>query len=428
MFSGDTGNVLMPFLLNIVNGTDNQILLNPTTLLSASSLGALNPFESTTPTKEQRVGVIQVHHPIFKYDQNCGPKGTQTIMSILDTWKEDDTIIGVVMDYNSGGGQAAGTRQASRYIFDYPKPIVSYTNDLVGSAALYMYAASKYRFVNQYAEFIGCIGSMMQKVDLTGVIEKAGGKVIEMYSDLSPEKNLQARELKKGNERPVIEKLLNPDAAKFQKDMKEFLPNITEKALLGDIFTPEEAIEEGLADSFGTLQDAINKVFELSKENKQNNPKSNTNMNTKSLPKVEAVLGLAASLALTENGSYLNEEQLDTIEASLDSLESENSNLQTQLTDAQNANTTSVETVQGQLTEATNNLTAVETSVDAILESAGLPVTGSLTEKLAAVNGKAEVFGKSDGASHSNPKVGANEDVEATNNVGGIDVSAAMNN
>ncbi|MCD8519167.1 MAG: hypothetical protein LRY32_06680, partial [Flavobacterium sp.] len=234
----------------------------------------------------------------------------------------------------------------------------------------------------------------------------------EIYSDLSPEKNIHSRELKNGNARPLIEKILNPDALLFHEDMKMFLPNITEKALKGDIFSPEEAIKEGLADSFGTLQDAIDKVFELSNAKKSSNQKPNTNMNTKPLPKLEAVLGLEASLALTDDGSYLNEGQLETIEARLETLETENSTLQTQIDDANTAHQTAIDAVNAQLTEATNTATAMETSVDAIMTNLGLPVQGTITEKLAAIDAKATVIGQQDGANPTTTKIGASKEVK----------------
>lgn len=416
MFSGDTGNDLIPFLMNIISGNEIKETLNTTGFYLSDAKMAFDPFNPNEPTasasKEEKVGIIQVHHPIFKYDQFCGPNGTQTIMAILEDWKNDDTVIGVVMDYNSGGGQVSGTREIAKYIFNYEKPIVSYSNDVVGSAAFYMFAAGKYRMVNKFADFLGCIGTMWYSIDVTGVIEKAGGKVNEIYSDLSPEKNIHSRELKNGNARPLIEKILNPDALLFHEDMKMFLPNITEKALKGDIFSPEEAIKEGLADSFGTLQDAIDKVFELSNAKKSSNQKPNTNMNTKPLPKLEAVLGLEASLALTDDGSYLNEGQLETIEASLETLETQNYNLQTQFDEAATAHQTAIDAVNAQLTEVTNNATAMETSVDAIMTNLGLPVQGTITEKLAAIDAKATVIGKQDGGKPTTPIIGASQEVK----------------
>lgn len=434
MFSGDTGNDLIPFLMNIISGQEIKETLNTTGFYLSNAKMAFDPFNPNEPTasasKEEKVGIIQVHHPIFKYDQFCGPKGTQTIMAILEDWKNDESVIGVVMDFNSGGGQASGTREIAKYIFNYDKPLVSYSNDIVGSAAFYMYAAADYRMLNEYADVVGSIGAMVQGVNMKGIIEKQGGKVYEVYSDLSPEKNNASRQLQEGNERPLIEKQLNPLAEAFQEDMKMFLPNISEKALKGDVFSPKEAMEEGMIDSFGNLQNAIDKVFELSKAKKSSNQKPNTNMNTKSLPKLEAVLGLGASLALTDDGSYLNEGQLETIEARLETLETENSTLQTQMDDANTAHQTAIDAVNAQLTEATNNATAMETSVDAIMANLGLPVQGTITEKLAAIDAKATVIGQQDGANPSAPRLGVQGEGKpstATLNIAGVDVAEALN-
>jgi protease IV len=416
MFSGDTGNDLIPFLINIISGQEIKETLNTTGFYLSDANMAFDPFNPNEPiassSKEDKVGIIQVHHPIFKYDQNCGPRGTQTIMSILENWKNDESVIGVVMDFNSGGGQASGTREIAQYIFNYDKPLVSYSNDIVGSAAFYMYAAADYRMLNEYADVVGSIGAMVQGVNMKGIIEKQGGKVYEVYSDLSPEKNNASRQLQEGNDRPLIEKQLNPLAEAFQEDMKMFLPNISEKALKGDVFSPKEAMEEGMIDSFGTLQNAIDKVFELSKAKKSSNQKPNTNMNTKSLPKLEAVLGLEASLALTDDGSYLNEGQLETIEARIDGLEAENATLQTQVSDANTERETAVNAITEQLTEANNNATAMETSVNAIMENLGLPVAGTLTEKLAAIDAKSIEVGKRDGANSTAPIIGVSAGVK----------------
>lgn len=402
MFSGDSKNILMPFLLNIVNGSENELSLNPTSFFQATSFGKVNSYDINKPLTNEVVAVIQVHHPIFKYDQFCGPKGTQSIIQILENWKADENIVAVVMDYNSGGGQASGTRETARYIFQYPKPIVSYTNDTCGSAAFYMYAAAKYRFINQYADFIGCIGSMWYNIDLEGALEKSGAKVNELYSDLSEEKNHQSRELKKGNERPLVEKILNPNAEIFHSDIKEFQPSITEKALKGDVFSPEEAIKEGLVDAFGTRQDAIDKAWELHNESKKSN-KSNSNTNTmqtKQLPKLQAVLGLTAALATTDNGSFLNAEQLDNLENRFDELETSNSTLQTQLTEAQN-NTA----LQTELTAATGTITSLEASINSILEEAGVTATGTAAEKLTALSAKVTEMAGKDGGVHTHVRV-----------------------
>lgn len=421
MFSGDSKNILMPFLLNIVNGSENELSLNPTSFFQATSFGKVNSYDINKPLTNEVVAVIQVHHPIFKYDQFCGPKGTQSIIQILENWKADENIVAVVMDYNSGGGQASGTRETARYIFQYPKPIVSYTNDTCGSAAFYMYAAAKYRFINQYADFIGCIGSMWYNIDLEGALEKSGAKINELYSDLSEEKNHQSRELKKGNERPLVEKILNPNAEIFHSDIKEFQPSITEKALKGDVFSPEEAIKEGLVDAFGTRQDAIDKAWELHNESKKsNNSNSNTNtMQTKQLPQLQAVLGLTAALAMTDNGIYLNAEQLDNLEAKFEEHGTSMASLQSELDEAKTN-----PALQNQLTTATSTITGLESSIDAILKEAGVDATGSATEKLTALSEKVKEMSIKDGADHTKPRLDGKQSEGSKNYV---DANAAHN-
>lgn len=421
MFSGESNSILMPFLLNIIKGgkLDFKDSLPETAFNFISQSGIKSSKNLNSIPTTDSVVVLKVHHPIFKYDQDCGPKGTQTIMNLMESWKSESNIKGIVFDYNSGGGQASGTPEIAEYIYNYTKPTVSFSKDVVGSAAYYMYAASDYNIAHKHLDFIGCIGAMAQKVDLTGVIEKAGGKVLEFYADKSPEKNAQSRALKEGDERPLIEKFLNPNAEQFHLDLKVYRPNISEKALKGDVFNVTEGLKEGLFDSIGTLQDAIDKVFELSQTSNSN---SNTNM-SKKRPLVEAVLGLDEPLASNDNGVYLNNEQVDAIEQNIESQNTAVADLQTQLQAAQD-NTE----LNAQLTTATDSLTVVESNVDAMLTEAGLTVEGTLTEKLNALSIKVTDMAGKDGASHTNPKVAQNTIQEPTHVIGGIDISQAMNN
>lgn len=375
-----------------------------------------------------KVVVVDFNQPVLKFDYGYW-LGTKTYTKILNQLANDDTVAGVVLNIDSGGGQVYGTPEFYDYILNYPKPIVAYTDGYMCSGAYYIAAATQKIIANKRADAIGSIGAYATIVDSNGIWEHFGAKVHTIYATKSTEKNSEYREvIDNSNYEPYIKNQLDPIVETFVTDMKFTRPQISEDCFKGGTWTGEQSLQLGLVDANGTIQDAINSVFELSKAKKSSNQKPNTNMNTKSLPKVEAVLGLEASLALTDDGSYLNEEQLETIEARLDTLETENSNLQTQMDDAATAHQTAIDAVNAQLTEATNNATAMETSVDAIMTNLGLPVQGTITEKLAAIDAKATVIGKLDGGKPTNPKVDAGANPEASKVVGGIDVSAALNN
>lgn len=377
-----------------------------------------------------KVVVVDFKQPVMKFDYIFW-LGTKTYTRILDQLKNDDSVAGVVLDIDSGGGQVYGTPEFYDYILNYPKPIVAYTDGYMCSGAYYIAAATQKIIANKRADAIGSIGAYATIVDSNGIWEHFGAKVHTIYATKSTEKNSEYREvIDNSNYEPYIKNQLDPIVETFVKDMKEARPNISEECFKGGTWTGEQSLELGLVDANGTLQDAIDKVFELSNAKKSSNQKPNTNMNTKSLPKVEAVLGLVAPLALTDNGSYLNQEQLETIEGRLETLETENSNLQTQIDDANTAHQTAIDAVNAQLTEATNNATAMETSVDAIMANLGLPVQGTITEKLAAIDAKATVIGQQDGGKTTAPKIGVqgkDNPSTASLNIAGVDVAEALN-
>ncbi len=366
------------------------------------------------------VVVIGIKQPIQKFSDYYN-LGSKSFMNIMANYANDPTVAGIVLDIDSGGGQVYGTGEFYDYIKTFPKPTVAYTDGYMCSAAYYIGNATQYIVANKRADHIGSIGAYATIVDFNGLWEKLGAKVHEMYATESTEKNSDFREVFKGNYEPYIKNVLDPIVATFHTDMKSTRPGLNEKVFAGGTWTGANSLEMGLIDELGTIQTAISKVFELA--DKSSNQNLNTDM-SKQLVKVQAVLGLDAPLASTEEkGSYLNAEQLDALENELVELEATNTQLQTDL-DAANANTD----LNDQLTASKGTVTAIEASIDTMLTSAGLDVTGTLTEKTAALSAKVTEMGKNDGAKPTNVKVDVDNSVIAKNVVGGEDISAAMNN
>lgn len=405
---------LMPNLLSIVRGTKIDAVENkiPVVFNSVDDNVDWEDIPDTT-SNSQYISVLSIKQPLYKYDQMCGPIGTRTMMRVLKEWEANDSIIGVVLDIDCPGGQVSGLAEFAEFLHNYSKPIVSFTDGTQASAGEYVASACHYKVAHKYAEYLGSIGTMLKYVDLDGILRNEGAIIEDIYATGSTRKNEESRRKTKDSSNDlIVQNILDPAREQFVSDMKKFRPNIDEALFEGQIVRPEEAVSKGLIDELGTIQTAFDKVVELSKATKKSNQKLNTNMNTKSLPKVEAVLGLDAPLASSDNGSYLNIEQLETIEASLEVLETQNSTLQTQITEATTANETAVNAITAQLTEATNQATALETSVDAIMTNLGLPVAGTITEKLAAIDAKSVEVGGRDGAGFTAPKIGVNAEVK----------------
>ncbi|MBE7688445.1 S49 family peptidase [Tenacibaculum finnmarkense genomovar ulcerans] len=421
MFAGSSESSLYPFLFNIINSTQQATAkLSDTTYQFASNSGEI----SDTPQKNSdgSVAVVKMHHPIFKYNQECGPRGTQSIMKQMDAWKNDNAIKGVLLYINSGGGQASGCSEFAEYLHNYPKPTGTYTNDTIGSAAYYAASATGFITANKHADFIGCIGSMIKKVDMEGVLINKGATIEEIYSDLSPEKNLQSRALKDGDSKPLITKFLNPLAKQFHDDVKAYRSHVSEKALKGDVFNPEESLQEGLIDEIGTFQSAIDKILSMTTTN---NNKSNQNtMSNLKTPLIEAVIGANFSDAKNETGILLTDDQATAIENKLSANDAEVSKFKNEATTAKDE----VIAATAKITTLTSDNTSVTNAVQNALKTAGVENAATMTNEagVIALSNLVAKYGANDGGKGTTPLPSSNNN-ENPNVIAGVDITGYLN-
>lgn len=422
----DSGKAsLMPYLISMLKGKEISEVKSEFPVLYVEYDESEENFLDVPEINDtsQYITVLSIKNPLYKYDQRCGPIGTRSMTRILKDWEANDNIIGVVLDIDCPGGQVSGLAEFADFLHNYSKPIIAYTDGLVASGGLYVSAATNYSIINQFADFVGSLGTMLHYIDLDGILIKDGAVIKDIYATGSPRKNEEVRLMKKdGNDSLLIKNIIDPARNNFVSDMNKYRPGMDVEVFDGAIYQPEEAVAKKLFDQIGTMKDAFDKVIELSKSKKSTNSNSNT-MQTKQLPKLQAVLGLETPLAITDNGSFLNAEQLDSLESRYAALENSEVTLQTQLTEAQN-NTE----LQEQLTSAQSTITTVESSVEAMLTEAGVTATGSVTEKLAALSAKVTEMAGKDGDTATTIKVDNGNATANNNNIGGIDVSSALNN
>ena len=377
-----------------------------------------NPAIQSTAKK---VVVLDFNQPVVKYDYYPW-LGTQSYMNILKQLEQDSSVAGIVLKIDSGGGQVYGTGEIYDFIKNYSKPIVAFTHGYMCSGAYYIAAPTDLIIANKRADAIGSIGAYATIIDTDGIWEHFGAKVHSIYASKSTDKNSDYNEVvQNSNYEPYIKNQLDPIVETFIQDMKSVRPQLSEEVFKGGTWTGEQSLEMGLIDAIGTIEDAINAVYDLAV---QSNNFKNENMNTKQLPHVQAVLGLNAPLASTEElGSYLNAEQLDTLEARIEELETSNTTLQEAI-DASVLDTS----IQDQLVVAQSSVTGMEASIDTLLVSAGLLVEGTIEEKTAALNATILEMGSKDGDSHTALKLDNEFSGASGNIIGGIDVTAALNN
>lgn len=423
MIDGAGASAMIPQLLSLIKGNPMEKVQAefPVVYMAMDESGNAQDVPVMNDAS-QYICVLGIKSAIFKYDQQCGPIGTRSMTAILKDWEANDNVIGVVVDIDSPGGQVSGLGEFANFIHNYSKPIVSFTDGYQCSAADYIASACDFKFASIYADFIGSNGTMMKYVNMDGLLTKEGAIIKDVYATKSKRKNEEGRALASGDEELIIKNVLDPMCENFHNDVRKFRPQTNQEVFDGAVYTPHDALEMNIIDDLGTIQDAFNKVIELSKAMKKPSNNQNTNTMSNHLPRVQAVLGLDAPLASTEeNGSYLNAEQLSAVEAHIETLETSSATAAENLTEATTAHETAIATV-------TENLTTAESAVNSMLVTAGLPVTGTIAEKTIAINAELAKVGLKDGAAATVVIADVSGDHTVTGMVGGIDITGALNN
>ncbi len=422
------GQSLLPSLLTIVNGAPLpvQVKKKPSAFVHGTSLGTVsaNDFNSTD-NSEEYVAIVPLKDPITKYSQECGPRGTKAKQRTMDRFRRDPNCKGVVLDIDSGGGQVSGTPEFHDYIKSYPKPVVTYTDGLMCSAAYYIGSAANYIVANKRADAIGSIGTMIHFIDFTGAYEKMGAKVITEYATKSTKKNRDFEELLAGNPKGYVKNVLDPITDNFHADMKAARPSIKDDTLEGGTYNADDSLAKGLIDEIGTMQTAIDKVISLSKEpakkqDQSQSHKSRSTMSKLNVPLIEAAIGAQFSEGETENGIILTDVQATALESVL----SQNAN---DLNEANTAAETATDTINGLETAATATTNAIQAALEAAQVEGAAEMSNE--EGINALSALVAEYGSKDGGKTTQVHSDGEEQQEETNPnvVGGVDISAAMN-
>jgi protease-4 len=392
--------------------------------LESSNISFVSFSDSEINTTETALKVVVINFigPVIKYyDWWYDMLGTQEYMQILNRYKNDPSIAGVVFNTDTGGGQKYGTPEFFDYISEFTKvkPLVIYTNGLLCSGGYYFAAPSSYIIANKRADAIGSIGIYTELFDINGYYESLGLKVHTIYSDLSDEKNKSYRDVMNGTDKDYKnykKKELDPDGQTFINDMKSARPQIKEEVFNGGTWNGEQAVEMGLVDANGTLEDAINKVLELSQVNKNSNNTNSKNKvmskKTKNFPTIQKIAGIegegipTVSTITGKKGVQIEESVLETIEASLSGSDA--------LIKAEKEKATTAEA----------KVTAFETAITGALTKAGLTAGETPEASIALLSAKIVELGKKPGARIGNPK-SEGDNFEETDKI--VDENAAHN-
>jgi len=212
------------------------------------------------------VAIIELVGPMVKYGGYC-QYGADDIASYLMEANANPKIVGVVLRTDSPGGQATSVNILNKALAAMQKPVVMLADNCM-SAAYYVGAGCNHIMANDpISGMFGSIGVVMSFLDFRKHFEEKGIKEHTVYSDLSGFKNKAFMDALDGDYSALKSKILNPLAQEFQDYVKSNRTSLdlkVEGIISGETFTAKEALQNGLIDSIGDMNDAIKVVRALS--------------------------------------------------------------------------------------------------------------------------------------------------------------------
>ena len=183
----------------------------------------------------------------------------------LEQVKADDTVKAIVLQVNSPGGGVVESAQIYKDIKEIQeetaKPIYVSMGSMAASGGYYISAPADKIFVNKET-LTGSIGVIMQSVNYGKLAEKYGVEFVTIKSGAYKDIMSPTREMTE-EERNMLQEMLNDSYEDFV-DIIEEGRNMTEaevkKVADGRILNGRQAVEAGLADETGFLEDVVQAI------------------------------------------------------------------------------------------------------------------------------------------------------------------------
>ena len=203
--------------------------------------------------------------------------GDGFVRAQLDQVEEDDAVKAIVLRVDSPGGTVSGSdeihHRIAKLIEKRDIPVVVSMGGIAASGGYYVAMANRGKDDVIFAEpatLTGSIGVIIPHFDVSQALRKydirddsiASGPLKEMLS-VTKDRTPELAE----KERKLIQELVDDMFRRFKDIVKAGRPKLDDAAVdrvaTGQIFTARQALEAGLVDRIGFLEDAIDRAVEL---------------------------------------------------------------------------------------------------------------------------------------------------------------------
>lgn len=246
-----------------------------TIIFGALLLGTISSCAVPTSTSifGDRIGLLYVEGIIMSGSAGGDlffPTGGATsdhIVEVVSQAIDDNGIKALVVRINSPGGSAAASQEIYEIFEDFSdtgRPVIVSMGDIAASGGYYIAAPADEIFANP-ATLTGSIGVIMQLMNYEGLYDLIGLSENTITSGEFKDIGSGTRPMT-GEEEEMLQNMLDQVHDQFKDAVMEgrgFTDEEIDDIATGMIFNGEEAVDLGLIDKLGGLNDALNRAAEL---------------------------------------------------------------------------------------------------------------------------------------------------------------------
>ncbi len=192
-----------------------------------------------------------------------GGIGPGFVRKRLEQAEDSSSVKAVVVRLETGGGTVAASQEIAGLFEEFSKPIVISMGDVAASGGYYI-ASQSDRIVAQPGTLTGSIGVIWSLLDYEGLLEKIGVELEVVSTGKYKDMLLPGRLTPES--RQIIQDITDEAYAQFVAAVAEGrgLPRVkVEELATGQVYTGAQALELGLVDVLGGLDQAIQEAEKL---------------------------------------------------------------------------------------------------------------------------------------------------------------------
>ncbi|MDF7810497.1 S49 family peptidase [Hymenobacter sp. YC55] len=329
----------LPLVASLLSGTfkaedwrDLQSEAPKATFMAIQASAQSLFFEGYSSLDEIPTGSMNIMsvEGVMMEEDTCFSAGTRTMGQRLEDADSHGNIVGHVIYVNTPGGSVAGLENFANIVSATRKPLVVLAVQMC-SAGVWAFSGANHIVAAGRTSIGGSIGTKFDTADYSEYFAKMGIKRRSITATKSTNKNAAFEAAAAGDPEPLRAQLLDPINEVFLSTVEatrgEKLPTDKKEraeVLSGMCYLGETLVAKGIADSLGTMQDAIQIAFDLASEQATAAPTPTTattqklsfsSLTTNSMslfgakskfPKLEALSGKTTITA--EEASAANEE------------------------------------------------------------------------------------------------------------------------